>query len=352
MFIVGYDFYYMWSAAHVALHGGNPYDLHTYSRELSSIGWPSDEAIPPFPHPPWALSLYLMVGFLPFKIALTLWLALAATTLFFCFRWIYRNLTFLRMADRPPKMLLYSFLLLCFPPTIKILLWGQLSFLLLVGLLLFLVLYSRQRHFLAGLSLSLTLIKPDLLVLYSALLACSYKQRNFSVLTGLAFGLLLQVLVVLVLCGGSAEFLAGWLTNVQATSVTVVGPTISQILANLLDAQWVALLTVALGGLIGLFYGTVRKLDISDLSSRLPVLSLLFAPYAWTHDFVLLIIPYLATMMSFERRFGELAALFVATSLCLVSFLLSNVFVKEQIMVVFPILLFIGIFHSHFRIRR
>ena len=98
---------------------------------------------------------------------------------FVVFQWQFRVL------HSPPR-----FLCLLYGPTVALLLVGQIAVLVLLGVTLFLVMVERKRDWLAGAFLSLTFVKPHVVLLFLiGILLWSLRTRRWAVLLSLALSL-------------------------------------------------------------------------------------------------------------------------------------------------------------------
>jgi hypothetical protein len=167
-----YDFVQYWSAGRQVLDGLDPYDpdqLITIQREMFAghrktvMMW----------NPPWTLPLTLPFAALPWRLAQFLWLGLqlAAVLISADLLWrIYGGAWRLRWVS--------WLIALTFAPTLFLLLLGQISGLLLLGLTGFLYFLRKDRPTPAGCCAALTAIKPHLLPLFGLTLILEATHRN------------------------------------------------------------------------------------------------------------------------------------------------------------------------------
>lgn len=304
-----YDYYYLWAAGHLVLRGGNPYDLSQFTEAMYRIGWPREESIWGFTHPPWIFWIYTPFSLFDFEVARILWIATMLGLLYLvgilCQRLMRCSAEY--CGSLPPALVVFA--LFCFPPTIKILTFGQVSMVMAVGLLAALVSLHHRRDFAAGLALSLTLIKPHLLFpFYIAVYLNSLRKGRWSVLLGTAVGLLAQVGVCTwIYPNGISDYLQ-YVPKLVQDSPMLPGATIIQVSTYQFGIPWLRLPVHALAVLVGIYYGTRDDLNLRTSLHLLLPLCLLLSPYAFSHEMILLAPSYLLVLSTLHERFGERAA--------------------------------------------
>ena len=142
-------------------------------------------------NPPWTLPLVLPFGLLPVRSAHLLWLLLQLAVVGFC----ADQLWLLYGGDRDRRWIAWL-IGLTFLPTLMVLTAGQITPLLLLGVVGFLVGIERKSETLAGVAAVLLAIKPHLAYLFwIALLLWSIRERCWRTLTGgLVAGLVLTAI--------------------------------------------------------------------------------------------------------------------------------------------------------------
>ncbi len=145
-----------WAAAHLATR--NPYSVQAVKDFERSIGNPN--TVPPMVrNPPWAIVLVLPLAWFSYQTAFALWTVLSIVVVVGCARvaWNLYN---------PSPSLAPAFLSLLFGPTICLLMLGQVTVLVLLGITVFLTQVERRRDWLAGASLLLILLKPHIAIYF------------------------------------------------------------------------------------------------------------------------------------------------------------------------------------------
>ena len=247
-----YDFVEYWAAGRLIASGQNPYDPDSV-HHLERLAGRSEDGILMW-NPPWTLPLVLPFGVLPVRLAHLLWLILHLAVLGFC----ADRLWLLYGGDREQRWLGWI-IGLAFVPTLFALAAGQITPILLLGAVGFLVGMERKRETLAGMAAVLLAVKPHLAYLFwIALLLWSIRERRWRVLAGgVAAGLVLTAIPLFF----NAEVLQHyWHTFTQKPPAQYRSPTI----------------------------GTVLRLAFGEGQFRLQFLAMIpgllwFAPYWWTH---------------------------------------------------------------------
>lgn len=205
------DFRAYWSAAYLLSQSQNFADttlLGDVQRSLT--GW-SGEFIMSTWNPPWLLVLLLPYTAVSFSRATWLWLM--SNILFIFWGAVLAWQVYTQQRDRKYLFLLAPLASLLFLPTMVALWMGQVNTLVFAGLAAFLFLESRRQPFLAGTSLTLTLVKPHLVyVTIPILLLNALYQRNWRLLGGLFFGMISLTGVMFAL---RPEFLSDYLNGVS-----------------------------------------------------------------------------------------------------------------------------------------
>lgn len=283
-----HDFVEYWAAGRLNAHGENPYDperIHQLEREVGR----TSEGILMW-NPPWTLPLVMPLGLLDCRVAHLLWLALQFAVLAWCADALWR----LYGGDVSRRWLAWL-LAFAFLPSLISLTAGQISPLVLLGAVLFLVCLHRGREGLAGAALVLLAIKPHLSYLFwIAFLVWAVHQRRWRLLSGgiLAGG---AALGIALLCN-PAVLGQYWHTLTTRPPAQYRSPTLGTVLRLLLNEDRFALQFLALlPGLVWLVPYALRHRSHWNWAERLPLLllvSMLTAPYgAWPFDLVLLLVP-------------------------------------------------------------
>lgn len=285
------DFTGYWSASYLLSQGenfANVQRLDQVQRELA--GW-SEEFTMITWNPPWLLSLLLPFSILSFPRASWLWL-LTNIILIFASS-LLAWLTFSqRQQTRQRFWILIPFTFLFFP-TLSAVLLGQVNILVFFGLSLFLYLEERTHLFRGGAALALTTIKPHLVyVTLPLLLLRALYRRNWRLIGGLALPLVILTLIVFVL---RPTFLGEYFqTTNEGNLLGWQTPTIGGILGATFGWHWAKLMGLLILPLMILWwwrYG--EQLKTAPLVQITLIISVMTAPFGWTYDQIVLLIPLL-----------------------------------------------------------
>ena len=176
------DFIGYWAAGHQLVRGQNPYDIQAVRALEVAAG--RDPSVPMLVmrNPPLALFMALPLGWIGPKAGLILWdfFLIGTLGLASCLLW--------RINGQPDSLL--NFFGFAFPPAVACLMAGQTGILLLLGLVLFLLLF-KDRPFLAGASLLLCALKPHCFVPFGIALLfwCVTTEKGYRILAGFAVAL-------------------------------------------------------------------------------------------------------------------------------------------------------------------
>jgi hypothetical protein len=276
-----------WSSTYLFMHGedfSDPTRLDEIERTLTThddpgtlYSWFS----------PIGNIVLLPFTLLPFNRAVSYWLIINILVLFGSALLLWGDL------DRKwiPIVATFSFSMMVYS-----LVFGQINFLEVLGLALFLFLTRTDRPFLAGASLVLTTIKPHLVILTLPILLLDLlRKKDWKVLTGFAATLLLCMLTLFAFYPPWIQSFAGvvssGMSNVRET------PTLAGLLVILGQYTigkgiWLAAL------LIGIAWWLKRGEDWNrrtfvDLSLAV---GLIVAPVGWSYDQIMLLFPILSLL--------------------------------------------------------
>ena len=202
-----YDFVEYWSAGRQLLDGRDPYDPD----QLVLVQRSMDEGIRKTVmmwNPPWTLPLTLPFAALPWRLAQFVWLGLQLASVLLSADLLWR------IYDGDERHRWVAWLVaLTFAPTLFLLLMGQISGFLLLGVVGFVFLLRRERPYLAGCCAALTAIKPHLFLPVALLLLLDATHRPAIRRAVMAGGCLLVVASLLPLLWNSHV----WEQYIEAT---------------------------------------------------------------------------------------------------------------------------------------
>src|SRR5579864_1257757 len=175
------DFVEYWAAAHLLLHGGDPYageDVLSWERQAGFTR--------PAPlimrNPPWIMPVILIFGLLPFTAAQQIWFGLSLISVLVSAHWLWK----LYPAEGQSPWIAWLVTGFFLPVAVSIAI-GQISPLVLLGIAGFLHSEKHGRPIWAGVFLFLVALKPHLaFLLWVALLFWSIRIRNARTLAAFA----------------------------------------------------------------------------------------------------------------------------------------------------------------------
>ena len=281
------DFVAYWSAGRLNVTGGNPYSPEQLWPLQRAAGWSLDRPDMIWV-PPWTLTLMMPFGVLSYPVGRVVWLLLSLAVVLFCCDWIWR--TYGGLAS---QRWLAPVVGLTFVPTILALRMGQISPLILLGIVGFLHFERRQKWFWAGASTALVAIKPQLLFLFwIALLFWSVERRRWPVIFGVSLACLaataIPFMVNPAVIGQYIAALVSYPPDYWAT------PTLGALLRLLFGAGqfWLQFVPPAVGTAWFLLYWR-RHRATWDWSEQMPWLllaSLVATAHGWEYDQVVLLL--------------------------------------------------------------
>lgn len=301
------DFVEYWASGHLLAHHANPYDRGAILGLERSVGFPAGDAALIMPNPPTALALVFPLGFLGPRAGELVWSLLLLASLVASVRMVWS------MYGRPKnhlQVLGYSF-----GPALVCLMAGQISLLILLGLVLFLRLH-RSSPFLAGVSLWLCLLKPHLFLPFGVvLLVWVMVTKSYRVFAGAGAALGVSATFALVFDPLVWHDYSQMMSAARIDRLPI--PCLSVAICRALspNSTWLQYLPAALGCAWALAYFRRHRdgWDWMEQGSLLMMVSVLVAPYSWLMDQAILVPAVLHAVYSTRSR-SLLAVLALAST--------------------------------------
>lgn len=330
----GHDFWHYWGAGKLILTGQSAYDVEALKNLLQSMGW--QNADPLIGSPPWVLWIFVIFALLPFETAENIWLITCILSLGIFFAWIKFSKPASGIIGFSPSTGMLVFTILAMPAfLIGNVLWGQLNFIIALGLMFFISNRKSGNFFLGGFGLSLTLFKPHLfLPLYAYLL---FRPNKGPVIKWCIFWFLFQVSLSAILSPKSFIDYPEEMVRVSGISLGFMAPSFPQILHS-----YILSLILPLSGVLGGIY--LSKRPFNQVCCLLLTLGLLVTPYAWSHVYLFLLpsfIWFLGT--SFGRKIA------VRLAIIILSYPAHIILCQPRLdfwMIILPLFLFITLLTS------
>lgn len=292
------DFAAYWAGARLNLTGGNPYAPDQILRLEQQVGWPRAEPLQLY-NPPWALAVVMPFSLPSYPIGWLLWLTLTLGVTVFCIARCWRLYGGWRRYRALALLVGFAFV-----PTLMMFLVGQISALLMLGIVGFLHFEREKRWFLAGVLSALTFIKPQMLYLFwLALLLWAVKERRW--MTLLSVALACAVATTLAWLPNRAVIGQYLASLVNSSAWAYVPHTLAGLLRLPLglEQRWAQFVLVPLG-LAWLVVHWRRRHRQWDWVEEMPLLllvSLVTTPYGWQSDQMLLLVAVLQVLAWLQR---------------------------------------------------
>lgn len=297
----GYDFYYFYAAATLLLNGKDVYDLEQLRQALSILGRDPGSQVVGFPYPPWTFYLYVPFGLLPFEVALWLWTAIQLSILMLSVWLLVESRESLWSKKSLSFQELFFFTLLFFP-CFKLLYCGQITAFSLLGLSLVLSRYGERSSWLQGVGLALMATKPHLSAPFIVGFCLASARSRLSIIGGVVLGFFLQCALSYVVGASSFETYLVHVRHFLQESGMLLQPTLFSAVRYVLGSTFSPTSWLAAGICGGAIFSFIlRDYNSSYRSLLLITYSLCVAPYAWAHDFILLLPHYLLLIGSVKE---------------------------------------------------
>ena len=288
------DWLCYWGGGQLLLQGESPYD-HPKLRALeATVGWTLERAQPMW-NPPHLL--ILIYPFLPlsFFASTVAWLATTLLLLALAVVWIWRQVAGPAATERVGLAFVATAL---FAPVFFLVVFGQVTPIVLIGLVGFWRFASRRRDFVAGMFLALTTIKPH--IVYLVWIAVAYwvwKEKRWRVVTG----------VVAVLAACYALLAAAYPNAISGFRFVLENPPLDFFPSSLggylryridPDERWIQFAPTLIGATAFGAYLLWRRppIDWDAVIGPLALLSVATGAYGWHFDQTILLIAYLQTV--------------------------------------------------------
>jgi hypothetical protein len=287
------DFVEYWAAGRLNGAGANPYDPAAMLREQQRIGWTDSTPVMMY-NPPWTLALAMPMSAVEFRLARSIWLPLQL----FLTLWSASRLWIL-YGGAPERTVRAWLLALLWSPTVLALRFGQLSPLILVGLVGFLWCVLHGRDFAAGAFLALTAVKPQLVALVwlpFVLWVCA--DRKWKAFAGAATCIAGSILVAI---STNPRVFTQYVDLMASTppTLTFESPNLATVLRVMSRTQgtWPQYVPTALGAaaVAWLWHSRRGAWDWRRQMPGLVLISCLLTSYGgWAFDLVVLLVPIVA----------------------------------------------------------
>jgi hypothetical protein len=307
------DFSAFWTTGRIIITGQNPYAPEKLRLLFQKeVPW----KLGPFErtwNPPWSLTFIIPFGSLSYSFAAKLWLITHLLLILFCADWIWRfygGALTIRWVAWIIGLSSY--------PALYVLNRGQISAIVLLGVIGFLHFIGKKKNLIAGIFIFLATIKPNLLFLFwFALLLWVMEHRRWSVLLGMGLAVLISLVFPLWL---NPAVMAQYLYTAPNTPnflFDAAAPTLATALRLWVAPEkiWLKFIPPVVGTLWLFLYWAKhhRKWEWREDMPLLLLMSLVTATYAWEYDQVVFLLPIIQVTHWLFQHEGNWKGLAVVT---------------------------------------
>ena len=285
------DFFHYWASGNLNIQGKNHFDpLIIEQLKIQAGSLPSNSNMTAITlNPPWAISILMPFGMLSFRVSRFVWLIFSIALLLLSSQLLWRI-----YSGNPKQRWLAILTVFIFAPTISVLEVGQIAAFILIGIVGFLYFTVIVRNdWMAGISLAVIAIKPQLVILFwIALLFWVIQQRRWLIPISTMITIIGLTLIAMVTNPHIIQQYLGMLQTYQITDWA--SPTIGAYIRYFwlgLDKFWIQFIPSLAAGLWMIFYW-YRHRTTWKWINELPIILLvsqLTSPYSWTYDLVILL---------------------------------------------------------------
>lgn len=309
------DFFCMWQGARLLANGADPYDetiwrgatgglYPTPTGEVTTSSCPGR-----YGYPLWTALAMLPFGVLPLPAAAVAWMGLSLLAVA-----IGAAASWRAVGGARTGLLLYITLVATAQPLWLLIIYGQITGIMLGLVGLFGLFLARMRDVPAGIALGLLVFKPQIVGAFGPLVFLrSARARPRFAVASLATLAILAVATLVVAPGWPLE----WLSELGGRRLRVSGllPTAWGFSADFFGTQAVAPVLI-LAVIIGVALIVRRMPGHLGFAAIVLPLSLFVSPYAWSYDQLVLVFPWAMCVAVAARATGaSRVALFLMTAL-------------------------------------
>ena len=289
------DFVEYWSAGRLNLMGENPYSPEKLFQLQKQAGSIYVEPIMMW-NPPWTLTFIMPFGLMDYGTGRVLWLFLHLAILGLC-TWLIWHL----YGGQEGKSWIALITIATFMPLFFALRMGQISPVILLGIIAFLHFQRSQKAGWAGSLVMLAAVKPHLLHLFwLALLLWALDRRQWRILGAGALTIITATIIPLIF--NHSVISQYYLAASQHPPSQWASPTIGSLLRTFGGVKnfWLQFVPMSLSFIWFIFYWRVHRTSWSWVE-QMPLLllvSIATTSYGWEFDQVVLLLPILSIFIS------------------------------------------------------
>lgn len=298
------DFLRYWSATKIFVSGGNPYSFDSLKQMQIAIKpeLVTNSEIVQAWNPPWLMLLLSPLTLVNFNLATKVWILINISLITFSLYLVWEIV--FQPNDRKGLIIIYGAGFL-FSNTIDLLRLGQISSILLIGLVITIYFLQKKFFFWAGFGLLLLTIKPQITYLVLlVVLIWVIRNKHWRVIFGLAISGIISIIVVSIIF---PEWLSAYLQTILSLPYSQI---YTSTLGSLVEVnfginliKYIGILLIPLAFLLSKNVEKFGWLTVLNISL---VISIPLAPYGFNFDHILLL-PAVVQMISWIR-YRELPA--------------------------------------------
>ena len=263
-----------------------------------------------FMYPPILLPILSPILNLDFRISATSWYISNLIFLLLIGMFVWKSVS-VKMKIEP---LLCSLSALIFPPAFESLEWGQISIFVTLSIAAFFYLIKLERDIFAGFALNILLLKFHLfLVFFPFLFWWIVKEKRIWIAASSMISLYFLYLICELRVPGIHSFWMDSMSNIsnhgEISKTASISGLITYMLGSFYNSKFLYLFP-SVGILLSILLSKISQSSADFPQNIFPILclSLIFAPYAWFHDFTCLLplqIGAVATAYLKEGKFDK-----------------------------------------------
>ncbi|MFZ6028498.1 MAG: glycosyltransferase family 87 protein [Chloroflexota bacterium] len=275
------DYVEYWATSRLNMNGGNPYSMEQVAAVQKQIGRAEGAPLMMW-NPPWTLALTMPFALLPYPNSRLFWYLMNVIVVLGCATWLWDVYGGARQQRWVAWLVAFTF-----GPTLHVLKLGQISALLLAGIVGFCYFEKRRNDWLAGACAALVTVKPHLLYIFLiALLFWGIEKRRWQIFAG--FGMALLLLMTVAWVPNPALLHQYQYAVANYPPVQHFTPTFGGILRNFLGVEhvWLQFVAPILGMLwfTGYWLKTRPAWNWLEQLPRCVLVSVMTAAYGWVFD--------------------------------------------------------------------
>lgn len=283
------DFVSFWASSRLLINGGNPFSPAEVLELQRAVGLSEAKPLLIW-HPPWALSFMLPVGAMDFRVSQFCWLLMNVFFILLSAQklWTIYNQT--AVNSYAPWIAAFTLI-----PTWMVLIIGQMSPLVLLGIVGFLHFERKNQLFLAGISTVIISLKPHLFYLFwLGLMLWVWKEHRWRVAFGaIVAGLIAAIIPAIIDPAVYQQYIDMYRFPGQSTPFELPAPSLGSLLTRYVPHgnMPIQFLPPLLGTFWFLWHWQNHKENWHwpEQAPMMILVSLTLSAYAWTYDQVILL---------------------------------------------------------------